>query len=312
VTLSNRSLVEKADMALQDLITGGGYLQPEQSIKFMRLLVKQSKLLQMTTVRPMKAPKQQVSQIKFGSRVLRPGQENVGLTLAQRSKPEFKKVELDAELFKAEVHITDEVLEDNIEAGDFRQTVMELLTEAIARDMEELIIQGDTASQDPFLATLDGILKQSTSNVVDANGAAMSKDLLDDLLRSLPSEYRNDKTALRFLCAVDSEQDYRSTLAERATAAGDRFLEESPPVMYSGVPLAPIPLWPETLGATNNRTAVVLTHPKNIVVGVWRQVQIETDRDISAGHLKIVATLRFDTKYVEEPGTAKLIGLAAA
>jgi HK97 family phage major capsid protein len=312
VTLTNRSLIEKADLALQDLVTGGGYLQPEQSMKFMRLLVKQSKLLAMTTVRPMKAPKAQVSQVKFGTRVLRPGQENVALTLAQRSKPDFKKVELDAELFKAEVHLTDEVLEDNIEAGDFRQTVMELLTDAIARDMEELVINGDTASVDPFLATLDGILKQSTSNVVDANGAALSKDFLDDLLRVLPSEYRNDKTALRFLCAVDSEQDYRSTLAERATAAGDRFLEESPPVMYSGVPLAPIPLWPETQGPNNNRTSIVLTHPKNIVVGIWRQVKIETDRDISAGHLKIVATLRFDTKYVEEPGTAKLIGLASA
>jgi len=312
VGLHNRSLIEKADLALQDLITGGGYLQPEQSLKFMRLLIKQSKLLQMTTVRPMKAPKASVSQIKFGSRVLRRGAENVALTQAERSKPDFKIVELDAKLFKAEVHLDDEVLEDNIEAGDFRQTVMELLSEAIARDVEELVINGDVTSTDPFLSTLDGILKQSTSHVVDAAGGPMSKDLLDDLLRSLPSEYRSDKTALRFLCAVDSEQDYRSTLAERATAAGDRFLEESPPVMYSGVPLAPIPLWPENLGQAANRTSIVLTHPKNLVVGIWRQIRFETDRDISAGHLKIVATLRFDTKYVEENGAAKAIGIAAA
>jgi hypothetical protein len=312
VTLTNRSLIEKADLALQDLVTGGGYLQPEQSMKFMRLLVKQSTLLKMLTVRPMKAPKAQVSQIKLGQRVLRRGQEATALPQAQRSKPDFSFVELDAKLFKAEVWLDDEVLEDNIEAGDFRQTVMELLSEAIARDMEELVINGDTDSADPFLSTLNGLLKQATSHVVDANGVPLSKDLLDDLLRTLPSEYRSDKTALRFFCAVDSEQDYRSILAERPTAAGDRFLEDSPPVMYSGVPLAPIPLWPENLGPTTNRTAILLTHPKNPVLGIWRQIRFETDRDVSAGILKIVATLRWDVKFLEETGVAKTVSVAQA
>jgi hypothetical protein len=312
VPLHNRSIIEKADLALQDLVTGGGYLQPEQAQKFMRLLVKQSVLLKSATVRPMKAPKSSVSQIKFGSRVLRRGQERTALTEAQRAKPDLSHVELDAKLFKAEVDLDDEVLEDNIEAGDLRQTVMELLAQAISRDMEELVIAGDTASADPFLSTMDGLLKKATSNVVDAAGAPISKDLLDDLLRTLPSEYRSDKTALRFFCAVDSEQDYRSTLAERATAAGDRMLEESPPVLYSGVPLAPIPLWPENLGQNSNRTASILTHPKNVVVGIWRQIRLETDRDISAGVLKIVATLRFDATYAEEPGVARLTQLAAA
>ncbi|WP_281291580.1 hypothetical protein, partial [Myxococcus llanfairpwllgwyngyllgogerychwyrndrobwllllantysiliogogogochensis] len=111
------------------------------------------------------------------------------------------------------------------------------------------------------------------------------------------------------LTSVDADLDYRSTLAERATAVGDKFLEGDAPVLYSGVPVRPIPLWPENLGATNDRTAILLTNPKNIHVGIWRQIRIESARDISEGTLKVVATLRFDAKFAEESGTAKAINV---
>lgn len=75
------------------------------------------------------------------------------------------------------------------------------------------------------------------------------------------------------------------------------------------MPLLPIPLFPEDLGATGNQTAVLLTNPKNIFVGIWRQIRIETQREISEGVLKIVVTMRFDTKYAEEPGVAKAINV---
>ncbi|GEL75763.1 MULTISPECIES: hypothetical protein [Myxococcus] len=73
--------------------------------------------------------------------------------------------------------------------------------------------------------------------------------------------------------------------------------------------MRPIPLWPENLGATNDRTAVLLCNPKNIHVGIWRQIRIESARDISEGTLKVVATLRFDAKFAEESGTAKAINV---
>ena len=43
--------------------------------------------------------------------------------------------------------------------------------------------------------------------------------------------------------------------------------------------------------------------------GIWRQIRFESDRDVSEGTLKIVATLRFDVKYAEEPGVAKAINV---
>lgn len=305
----NRSILEKADLALADLTTGGGMLKPAQAKKFMRLLIQQSVLLRMVTVVPMAAPKQQLSKIKFGSRILRPGQEATPLDVADRAKPDLSSVELDAKLFKAEVRLSDETLEDNIERGELRQTIMEMMAEAIARDMEEVAINGDSASADPFLAVLDGVLKLATSNIVDAASAPISKDLLRDLLKTIPSEHLRDKKMMRFLTSVDADLDYRNTLAERATTVGDKLLERDTPVLYSGVPVQSIPLFPENLGLNNDQTAVVLCNPKNIHVGIWRKIRIESARDISAGVLKIVATMRFDVKYADESGVAKAINV---
>ncbi|ACY13281.1 phage major capsid protein [Haliangium ochraceum] len=307
--LNNRTILEKADLALADLTAGGGILKPAQAKKFMRLLIQESVLMKLATVIPMASPKQQTAKIKFGRRILRAGQEATALAPAERATPDLSSVELDAKLFKAEVRLSDEVLEDSIERGELRQTIMEMMAEAIARDMEEVLIRGDSASTDPFLSVMDGVLKQATSHVVDAAGAPLSKQLLRDMLKTLPSEHLRDKKAMRFLTSVDADLDYRNTLAERATAIGDRLLETDAPVLYSGVPLQPIPLFPEDLGAASDQTAALLCNPKNIHVGIWRQVRLESDRDISEGTLKIVATLRFDVKFAEEPGVVKTINV---
>jgi len=307
--MSNRTILEKADLALADLTAGGGILKPAQAQKFMRLLVKQSVLMKLATVVPMQSPKQQISKIKFGSRILRPGAEATALGAGDRVKPDLSQVELDAKLFKAEVRLSDETLEDSIERGELRQTIMEMMAEAISRDMEEVIVAGDTGSADPFLAVMDGVLAQATSNVVDAAGNPISKNLLRDMLKTLPSEHLRDKKAMRFLTSVDADLDYRNTLAERATAVGDKFLEGDSPVLYSGVPVQPVPLFPENLGAGSDQTVILLCNPKNIHVGIWRQIRIESARDISEGTLKIVATLRFDVRFAEEPGTCKAINV---
>jgi len=307
--VNNRVLLEKADLALQDLLTGGGYLQPAAAQKFVRLLIRESTLMPLVTVSPLRAPKELISALKFGGRVLRAGQDGIALTQAERSKPDLSAVELDAKLFKAEVHLPDGVLEDNIERGDLRQTIIELLASAVARDMEEVIIAGNTASADPFLAQLDGILRQAQSHVVDAAGARLNSNLLGDLLGLLPPEYRRDKKMLRFLTSTDAELDYRRSLMPRETGIGDRLLEEDTPVAFSGVPLFPVPLFPEDLGANANQSNVLLLPPKSAVVGIWRMIRLETDRDISAGVLKIVATLRFDVKLSDGLGVAKAINV---
>lgn len=309
--IENSTLIEKADLALSDLVSGGE-LVPAQSKKFIKLLIKQSVVMPMAKVSPMKSKKQLIEKIRFNTRVLRAGEEAVALSQADRAKVDLTKVEMDAKLFKAEVHLNNEILEDNIEQGNLRQTVMELMGESIARDMDEILVQGDTASADSYLAQFDGMLKAATSNVVAAGGIPLQKSVLKAMIKAMPAEYIRNKRMLRYLTSIDAETDYRDTLAERATTVGDKFLMSDAPVMYSGVPILDVPMFPEDLGLGLNETETLLLDPKNIAVGIWRKIRIETDKDISAGVLKIVATMRFDFKYIEETAIVKATGITVS
>ena len=307
--IDNRTLLEKADMALSDLTTNGGLLQPAQAQKFIRILIDESVILKQGTVVPMKSPKQLIEKIRFANRILRAGNEAAALPSGDRTKPDLSQVELDAQLFKAEVRLNNEVLEDSIERGQLRQTIMQLMAEAISRDIDEVIVRGDTASTDPFLAKLNGILKQSTGNVVDAQNQTANKTVFRDMLKSMPSAFLRNKRDMRFFTSVDAAIDYRDAVAERGTGLGDKFLEGDEPALYSGVPVVDVPMFPENLGAGSNTTNILLTDPKNINIGIWRNIRIETDKLVSEGVLIIVATLRFDVKFAEQSAVVKAINV---
>ncbi len=108
-----------------------------------------------------------IEKIGFGSRILRPGVEGVSLKDSDRSAPSTSTITLNAKEVIAEVHITYDTLENNIEGGNLQNTIMQMIADRAALDIEELILNGDIASTDPYLALLDGLRKQATSHVVD-------------------------------------------------------------------------------------------------------------------------------------------------
>ena len=305
--IDNRSILEKAtDLALSDLTTDGGLLESEQAQRFIRILIDESVVMKQATVVPMKSHKKLLEKARFASRVLRAGAEATALPVADRSKPDLSKVELDAQLFKAEVRLNDEVLEDNIERGNLKNTIMQMMAEAISRDMDEVIINGDTSSGDAFLAKFDGLLVQASSNVVVVGSTPLDKTVLRDMLKTMPSEFLRNKRALRYFTSVDARLDYVDSLSDRATDLGDRSTTMDPgtEIGYSAVPVIDVPLFPEDQGSLGE-TSVILTDPKNIHVGIWRNIKVETDRLVREGVLIIVATLRFDMKFTEETAVVK-------
>ena len=308
--LDNNTILQKADLALSDITTDGGLLQPAQAQKFMRILIKEAVVMKNATVVPMRSPKQLIEKIRFGSRILRAGSESTALPVADRAKPDLGLVELDAKLFKAEVRLNNEVLEDSIERGQLRQTIMQLMAERIATDMDEIIVQGDTLSSDTTLAVLDGILKEAQSQVVDTAGGTTTKNVFHQMVKQMPSEFLRNKKELRYLTSIQAELDYRDSLAERATVGGDKWIADDVPVMYTGIPIVGVPLFPENIQYSgSNTTAALLTDPKNINVGIWRNIRVETDKLISEGVLLIVATIRFDVKFAHEPAVVKSINI---
>jgi HK97 family phage major capsid protein len=278
----------------------------------MVLLAKQSVLLGKMTMRPMTSPEAEIDKLSFEGRVLRRGTSQVALGTTERVKPTLGKTTLATKLFKAEARIGTETLDDNIEGDRFKDLVMQEMTKAAGRDMEELVIQGDTSSTDTFLASLDGLLKQATSHVVDAGGVRLGKDTLKNLQKALPNEYLAQKPSMGYFTSTLAEIDYRDGLADRVGALGDVQFSTETTVGYTGIPVVPVPLFPDDLGDDDDSTSVLFMDPKNAHIGIQRQITVEWDRDVSAGELIIVISLRFDTKFAHEPAVAKAINVLTA
>ena len=113
----------------------------------------------------------------------------------------------------------------------------------------------------------------------------------------------------RFRCASTPAPQKSLSVRPSTNTKGPAAPPSSTALRVPAPPLQPIPLFPENLGVGGDQTAIVLCNPKNVHVGIWRNIRFESDRDISEGTLKIVATLRFDVKFAEEPGVAKAINV---
>lgn len=303
-TKSFREVVDKADLAVSDLVSDGGYLNPIQSSTFIRMLIDQPTLLNLIRVVPMNAPTMEINKIGFTSRILKAAPASgTALTANQRSKPVTDQVTLTTKEIIAEVHIPYDVLEDNIERGVLEDTIMSLITERAAFDLEELIILGNTASADTYMALANGVLKQATSHIVDYSAApvAISKTIFKAGIKAMPNKYLRNRSAMRFFTSPHTDIEYADSLAGRETTLGDGKVTGWSPNYAYGVPLEPAALMPNW--------NYIFTFPKNFIFGVQRDIMIETDRDIRARVLIVVLTLRIDIKFEEEDAVVKCQGL---
>ncbi len=301
---SHRSIVAKADLAVSDLVSTGGYLNTIQANTFIRMLIDQPTLINEVRVVPMNAPRMEINKIGFSSRILKAAPDaGTALTASNRSKPSTDKVTLSTSEVIAEVHIPYDVLEDNIERGRLEDTIMTLIAERASLDLEELLISGYTGSDDEYLALMDGILVQTSSHIVDYNAspASITKAVFKAGIKAMPNKYMRNRGAMRFYCSPDAETEFADSLADRATALGDTKTTKLTPNFAYGVPVKGVALMP------NSR--YIFTYPKNMIMGIQRQIMIETDRDIRARTLIVVLTMRLDFKYEEEDASVKCVGL---
>lgn len=299
---TNQEIIKKADIALADLSANGGLLNPEQTNKFIRVLIDSPTLLNAARVVAMRAPQQNINKIGFGERIMRPAVSGVALSSGDRAKPTTSQVQLNTKEVIAEINIPYDVLEDNIEggnigtalqtgAGGLHGTIVQLIAERAALDLEELCLLGDTASGDPYLALLDGYLKLATAHVVNAGGATINKNILKAGVKAMPDKYLRNRAALGHWLSVDNETEYRDTYASRQTALGDNQLQGTSPLFAYGSGVGAVPLMPSSQG--------LFTDPLNLLFGIQRKINIEFDKDIRARSYIIVLTARIDAQIEE-------------
>lgn len=310
---SNKNLSKRADMALSDLSSNGGLLSPEQSNIFIDMVQEQPTILNQARIERMAAPQKKINRMGFGSRIMRAAPQGASpyaaddgtndrhLAAADRSAPTTSQVTLSTKEVMAEISIPYEVLEDNIEGMSIEDHIMRQIAERAAEDLEEWALSADTASGDAYLALNDGLLKTATSNIVDNLSAGISPDLFEQALLSMPQKYLRNLNALRQYIPVQEEIKYRANVAKRATGYGDSALSSDGQLSAFGVPVDKTPLMPASTG--------IFTFPKNIIFGIQRDINIETDRDIRARTVIIVLTTRVDCKWDLEEASVKLINI---
>lgn len=319
---SNQSLLRKADITIAELASNGGELSPEQGASFIRKLIKQPTLIRVCRVVEMLSPIRKINKIGFGQRILRKATSAVALTatgsngtgLDGRAQPTTSQVTLTTAEQIAEVRLPYDVLEDNIERATsanneptntgpagLRQTLIDLIAERAALDMEELGILGNPgytnaadADDQAYLSQLSGWLYvgSTAGNVSDANGSTVSKSIFKSGLKTMPSQYLRNKAALNHFVSVNNETEYRDTLADRGTALGDQMVQGNSPTFAYGSAVIPVALMPEDVG--------LYTDPLNLIFGIQRQVSMEFAKDISARVYIIVLTVRLAFN-IEEP-----------
>lgn len=311
---SNQDIIQKADLALSDLETAGK-LNPEQTDRFIRTLIDQPTLLNAVRTVAMGAPQMKINKIGFGSRILRPAVSATALADSDRVKPDLGQVQLETKEVIAEVNIPYDVIEDNIEkgnvnvplqtgAGGLHQTIVDLMAERAALDLEELAIQGDTANvSDSYLALQDGYLKLATANVASVGGV-FDKAAVKTALKTMPTRYLRNRSAMSHFVSVDNETEARDQYGARQTAMGDQQVQGLLPVYIYGSRVTPVALMPGANG--------LFTDPMNLIFGIQRNIMIEYTKDIRARVFIIVLTCRIDFAIEEVNAVVKYTGITGS
>jgi HK97 family phage major capsid protein len=315
---SERQLLEKADLTIQNLLNDGGLLPPEVAQQFYRKIMDVTTVFNNVRQVPMARNEMRIPTIISAGRMLQVarnqytaaaqnndvgldwgyGTPNRGLAASERAGLTTGLITMKTDEVIAVFNLTYEMLEDVVEGGsldantDFQTLVLDIMAHQIALDLEEKLVNGDTTSGDAFLALQDGIVKLASQNLVNNNGAPISPLLFAQMIKSLPVQYRARLANYKFYVNANVELDYRAQVAQRQTSLGDAMLSSNVPLTVLGVPMV-------RMGYMTADT-MILTDPRNILFGVQRKFRLATERWEEMRLIKIIVTMRIG-QTVEDP-----------
>lgn len=118
--------------------------------------------------------------------------------------------------------------------------------------------------------------------------------------RRMPAIYKLEGLAnLRFFTNDQVEEDYIEALAERSTALGDTAILGQAPIQWGKIPIVSCPLMANTLDADGklnggSLTDCMLTHKDNLIIGIHRDIEMETERSAADKATYFFYSLRAD------------------
>jgi len=312
----NRSLqkpvyVQKADMALSDIVAGGK-LVADQRKQFILVNIKGQVVMARIRVTTMTRESEQIPKMtSFGTQVWHPGTESQALTLAQRVAPGFDLVTLTSKEVVCQVDYPRYVLADQVEGPAFHNTLIGYLGLHTKRDFENLIINGDTTSTNTLLTMFDGMLAGATSNTYAAGSVALSSDILATTISTMPAEFRVQQN-LTFLTNPVACDAFAAELEARVGAAADARLAAGGSLSFRGRPVLEVPLFPDTLGVGGSDTDVWYGDPKQFIFAFHENVEMQSEYNIRERVWTVVVTARVAQAYEHEPAVVLTTGITGA
>lgn len=304
--------IRKASFLTSDLSGGtdGGLLNPQQATKFLQLITDKSELLGKFSQETSNAPQFDVPRITFhGGRVLKAGTEFTRLGDSDRVKPTTGLMTMSTALFRAEIPVSDELFEDNIERAGLADTLTGMIAEAVSRDSEEIILKSKktaTAHTDTAFAGFDGafqlmdVASAALSTAYTATGVVDAESIFRGLFELLPYRYRRNPSELTFVVPDKLKLAYESSLRDRGTPLGDVAVENGRAVVkWNNIPIMASPLSSGAaeagIGNIDYRKYAFICNLKNIAVGWQRKIRFEQYRDPREGGTSFLVTLRYTT-----------------
>ena len=307
---TNESIIERAAINTGTLTYG--LLNPEQSRRFIQQTFDATTLRQLIRHEIRTAKTGEIDKIGINSRLLR--QKIEGVDDGYRTEPQFARIQYATTAVRLPWEITEETLRENIEGQTFESIVTNLMTTQLGIDLEDLDLNGDTAtaSSDPdydFLKINDGWIKQLENGThiedrTSKSAGAMSLDVFYSALKELPNKYNNGN--LRWIMSPRRYQEWIYHILNQAVSNGGIITDgriENP----AAIPAVQCASMPDS--------KIILTDPKNLIevttYGVKIRKTVEGKEAIMQDKRFYVCHLDYDP-IIEELDAAVIVkGLAS-
>lgn len=255
--MSNAELIEKATVTTAALASAGK-LNPAQSDKFLDFVFDETQMTGLSRIIRFRNEQTDIDKINVANRVAVPKAEAADPGV--RRGVTTSKVTLAPKEIMVPFEVGDLFSEHAIEQ-DVETHIVKMMATRLANNLEELYWDGNTTGpaalesdlfeggsstlyrNDSYLALFNGWLQLAESgNVVDAQNAPMSPNLLSRALNVMPNKFKRNRANLKFFSSWNHEQDFRETISSRPSQKGDSALEGDRNLNPFGVELVPISL----------------------------------------------------------------------
>jgi hypothetical protein len=273
----------------------GGLLNPEQSARFLDYMFDATVIGKVARTVRMKSDTAEIDRMSVGEKLMKLATE--ADDTASNNAVTFSKISLTTKKLRMDWELSTESLEDNIEGADLEDHIARLMATQAGNDIEDVILNGNVSlTGDALYKSFDGVVKKAKASgrVVDAAGAAVSREVFNKALKAMPRKYKQRRGDLRFLAGSNLIQDflYANSIGTNQTIPQDiassvirgGVAPLGGPAGYVapfafGIPIVEVPLLNETQTGdyatpSGSHGDIHLSFPNNVVIGVKRDVTV--------------------------------------